>query len=88
MGVDAVDFDQDGWMDLLVANIDHEIYSLYRNNKDETFDDEAMPSGIGPATRLMSGWGLKFFDYDNDGNDDLFLANGNPDDLIESFIPA
>jgi hypothetical protein len=33
----------------------------------------------------MSGWGLKFFDYDNDGNLDLFLANGNPDDLIESL---
>ena len=31
----------------------------------------------------MSGWGLKFFDYDNDGNLDLFFANGNPDDLIE-----
>ena len=88
MGVDSVDFDQDGWMDLFVANIDHEIYSLYRNNKDETFDDEAMPSGIGSATRLMSGWGLKFFDYDNDGNDDLFLANGNPDDLIESLHPG
>ena len=36
----------------------------------------------------MSGWGLKFFDYDNDGNLDLFLANGHPDDLIEGFIPA
>ena len=33
----------------------------------------------------MSGWGLKFFDYDNDGNLDLFLANGHPDDLIESL---
>jgi len=88
MGVDAADFDQDGWMDLFVANIDHEVYSLYRNNKDETFDDVAMPTGIGAATRLMSGWGLKFFDYDNDGNLDLFLANGNPDDLIESLYPG
>ena len=88
MGVDAADFDQDGWMDLFVANIDHEMYSLYRNNKDETFDDVAMPTGIGAATRLMSGWGLKFFDYDNDGNLDLFLANGNPDDLIESLHPG
>ncbi len=88
MGVDAADFDQDGWMDLFVANIDHEVYSLYRNNKDETFDDVAMPTGIGAPTRLMSGWGLKFFDYDNDGNLDLFLANGNPDDLIESLHPG
>jgi enediyne biosynthesis protein E4 len=83
MGVDAADFNQDGWMDLFVANIDHEKYSLYQNNHDETFDDQAGATGIGAATRLMSGWGLKFFDYDNDGNLDLFLANGNPDDLIE-----
>ena len=88
MGVDAADFDQDGWMDLFVANIDHEMYSLYRNNHDGTFDDVAMQAGIAQATRLMSGWGLKFFDYDNDGNLDLFLANGNPDDLIESLHPG
>jgi enediyne biosynthesis protein E4 len=85
MGVDAADFNQDGWMDLFVANIDHEKYSLYQNNHDETFDDQANSTGIGAATRLMSGWGLKFFDYDNDGNLDLFLANGNPDDLIETM---
>lgn len=88
MGVDAADFDQDGWMDLFVANIDHEMYSLYRNNHDGTFDDAAIQTGIAQATRLMSGWGLKFFDYDNDGNLDLFLANGNPDDLIESLHPG
>lgn len=85
MGVDSADFDQDGWMDLFVANIDHEMYSLYRNNHDETFDDEAWSSGVAKATRLMSGWGLKLFDYDNDGDLDLFLANGNPDDLIQMF---
>jgi hypothetical protein len=39
--------------------------------------------GIAGITRLMSGWGAKFFDYDNDGNVDLFLANGHPDDRIE-----
>jgi hypothetical protein len=87
MGIDSADYNQDGWMDLFVANIDHEMYSLYQNNHDETFDDVAGPTGIAAATRLMSGWGLKFFDYDNDGNLDLFLANGNPDDLIHAFHP-
>lgn len=81
MGVDSADFDQDGFMDLFVANLDHEMYSLYRNNHDETFDDNAGPAGIAAATYLMSGWGLKFFDFDNDGNLDLLLANGHPDDL-------
>ena len=83
MGVDSADYDQDGWMDLFVANIDQEMYAIYHNNHDETFDDHALPEGIGMATRLLSGWGLKFFDYDNDGNLDLFLANGHPDDRIE-----
>ena len=84
MGLDSADFNQDGWMDLFVANIDLERFAIYQNNHDESFDDESAPTGIGTATRLMSGWGLKFFDYDNDGYLDLFLANGNPDDLIES----
>ena len=41
--------------------------------------------GVAQATRLLSGWGLKFFDYYNDGLVDLFLANGHPDDMIESY---
>jgi enediyne biosynthesis protein E4 len=84
MGVDAADYDGDGWMDLFVANVDREMYSLYRNNHDNTFDDQALPTGIGKTTILMSGWGLKFFDFDNDGNLDLFLANGHPDDKVET----
>ncbi|MBV9181710.1 MAG: CRTAC1 family protein [Acidobacteria bacterium] len=87
MGVDSADFDQDGWMDLFVANVDREMYSLYRNNHDESFDDQSGPTGIAAATQLMSGWGLKFLDFDNDGELDLFLANGNPDDLIERIHP-
>jgi enediyne biosynthesis protein E4 len=83
MGVDSADFDQDGWQDLFVTNVDQEMYSIYRNNHDLTFEDMARPMGIGRRTLLMSGWGLRFFDYDNDGNLDLFIANGHPDDKIE-----
>ncbi len=85
MGVDSADFNQDGWMDLFVANIDQEIFSLYKNDQDGTFEDIAIQQGIGMATRWMSGWGLKFFDYDNDGNMDLILSNGFPDDLVEEL---
>ena len=81
MGVDAADIDGDGWQDLFVANIDQELFSLYQNQKDLTFIDK--PGEIGPATRLLSGWGLRFFDYDNDGDPDLILANGHPDDMVE-----
>jgi hypothetical protein len=83
MGVDAADYNGDGWQDLFVANIDQELFSLYSNQKDLTFMDE--PGEIAPATRLLSGWGLKFFDYDNDGDCDLFLANGHPDDMVETL---
>ena len=88
MGVDAADFDGDGWQDLFVANIDQEMFSLYRNNGDESFMDVALAHGIGQTTRLLSGWGLKFFDFDNDGKADLFLANGHPDDMIEVHTPS
>ena len=85
MGVDAADFDADGWQDLFVANVDNEMFALYRNRGDESFSDKAHEHGISQATRLLSGWGLKFFDFDNDGHVDLFLANGHPDDMIDTY---
>src|SRR5207253_4931288 len=85
MGVDAADFDGDGREDLFVANIDKEMFSLYRNKGEETFADVSRSQGVAQATRLLSGWGLKFFDFDNDGATDLILANGHPDDMIEKY---
>ena len=83
MGVDSGDIDGDGWEDLFVDNVDQEMYSLYRNNHNGTFDDLAEQNGLAATTRSMSGWGVKFFDYDNDGLIDLFIADGHPDDRIE-----
>lgn len=85
MGVDAGDIDGDGWVDLFVTNIDQETYSLYKNNKDETFTDISHRHLITQITRQMSGWGVKFFDFDNDGWTDLLIANGHPDDMIEAY---
>jgi len=85
MGVDAADLHGSGFQDLFVSNVDHENYSVYINNKDESFSDAAQIEGVAHSTRLMSGWGLKYFDYDNDGLIDLILANGHPDDMIDSY---
>jgi enediyne biosynthesis protein E4 len=85
MGVDATDLDMDGKQDLFVANVDQEMFSLYKNDGNEFFSDVASFHGVAQATRLLSGWGLKFFDYDNDGSVDLILANGHPDDMVENY---
>jgi hypothetical protein len=87
MGVDTADYDNDGHLDLFVANIDRERFALYHNDGENTFTDQADASGIGRASYYLSGWGLKFFDYDNDGNVDLFVSNGHPDDMVESYAP-
>jgi hypothetical protein len=83
MGVDAADFDRDGKEDLIVANIDGETDSLYRNTGHEVFEDLNLNTGLASITRMFSGWGLGFFDYDNDGWLDLILTNGHPDDTVD-----
>ena len=85
MGVDSADFDQDGWQDLFVANVDQEMFALYQNQRHELFRDLSHPNQVAQSTRLLSGWGLKFLDFDVDGDMDLFLANGHPDDMIASY---
>ncbi len=88
MGVDAADFDEDGWLDLFVANIDHQYYSLFKNNGGESFEDLSISSELGKSTFLLSGWGVRFFDFDNDGDLDLIQANGHPDDMIDEYASS
>ena len=87
MGVDSADINGDGWQDLIVSNLDKEMFSLYRNTHYGMFDDLAFGGEIGRATYYLSGWGLKFFDLDNDGVLDLILANGHPDDMVAKRSP-
>jgi hypothetical protein len=88
MGVDAWDFTGDGWPDLFVANLSLEMFGLFRNRRDGTFTDIAAAGQLGKTTRPLSGWGLKFFDYDNDGEADLIVANGYPNDRVgDAFQP-
>ena len=87
MGLDAADITGDGFDEIVVANIDHETFSLYENHNGHFFTDAAVDHGLAQATALMSGWGAKLFDVDNDGRVDLLLANGHPDDVIAKRAP-
>jgi enediyne biosynthesis protein E4 len=85
MGTDAADTSGDGRMDLIVTHLDMQLARLYRNLGDQTFDDATLRSKFGYATYHMSGFGVRFMDYDNDGVRDIFMANGHVLDNIERY---
>ena len=77
MGVDAGDYNRDGFLDLFVTNFSYETNTLYRNNGDGTFTDVSYRAQLGEASYLFLGFGTGFFDPDNDGDLDIFVANGH-----------
>jgi enediyne biosynthesis protein E4 len=87
MGVDFADYNNDGLPDLLVTDLASQMYALYRNNGDGTFAYDTYPSGIGRISLKHSGWGVGFFDYDNDGWKDLVIAQGHDLDTIQLPYP-
>ena len=87
MGTDFADYDNDGLPDLIVDALANQMYALYQNNGDGTFTYASHSSGLGPLTRMHSGWGLRFLDYDNDGWKDLLIAQGHDLDTIELSSP-
>jgi len=76
MGVAVGDYDGDGWFDIVRTNFSDQVTTLYRNNGDGTFHDSSLAAGLG-VNRKYVGFGAGFFDYDNDGWKDIFLANGH-----------
>jgi enediyne biosynthesis protein E4 len=84
MGTDFSDFDNDGWPDIIVTDLSNERYMLFRNNRDGTFTDLTTRSGLGNETLAYSGWSTRFFDFDNDGWKDLFVAQGHVMDTIQA----
>jgi len=77
MGVTVGDYDHDGKLDLFVTNFDDEYNILYHNDGGNSFTDVSFKSNIAQVSLPYVGWGTKFFDYDNDGWVDLFVANGH-----------
>ena len=76
MGVHSGDFDNDGDLDLFVTNFSDDVNTLYQN-EGGSFKDATYEAGLGGMARPYLGWGTGFFDFDNDGWLDLFVANGH-----------
>jgi enediyne biosynthesis protein E4 len=87
MGVDFADYNNDGLPDLVVDDLANQMYALYLNHGDRTFDYASYATNISRMTLLHSGWGIRFMDYDNDGWKDILIAQGHDLDTIEKTNP-
>lgn len=87
MGVDAGDFDGDGDDDLFVSHLITQTNTLYVNDGNGLFEDRSTRTGLGPPSLAFTGFGTAWFDYDNDGWLDIFVANGAVD-LIPRLVQA
>ena len=76
MGVAAADYDGDGWLDIVKTNFADDTTTLYRNQRDGSFEDATFAGRLGGNTTFL-GWGTGFLDFDDDGGPDIFIANGH-----------
>ncbi len=84
MGVAAGDYLANGHTSIFRTNFSDEFETLYRNRGDGNFDDVTLDAGLGQNTRYV-GWGAGFFDFDNDGWQDLLLVNGHVFPEVDSL---
>ncbi|HLY18081.1 MAG TPA: CRTAC1 family protein [Bryobacteraceae bacterium] len=83
MGSDAQDYDNDGRVDIVYNNLMGQVWGLFRNRGD-AFQYVSLETRLRQLSAPLSGWGMGFIDYDNDGWKDLYSANGD----IENIDPA
>ncbi len=88
MGTEFADYNGDGRLDLVVTNHEFETHSLFRNDGGGIFTDVTVESGLGPATLPFVGFGVAFFDFDNNGAQDLAIVNGHVIDNTALFRPG
>ena len=87
MGTDAADIDEDGKPDIVSTALSNETYAYFHNIGNGSFNYDTNISRLGAATRLLGGWGMRIFDYDNDGHKDLFFANSHVMDNVARIQP-
>jgi hypothetical protein len=87
MGTDFADLDNDGLADIVTTALPHQSYAYFHNEGGELFSYSSFGSDLSEITQLYSGWGMRIFDYDNDGRKDVFIANGHVMDNIELTQP-
>ena len=87
MGTDFGDYDNDGYLDLVVTNFQDQTNTLYHNEGGGLFSDVSYASKIGTISLPYLAWGVSFCDYDNDGYQDLFIANGHLHENVQAFNP-
>ena len=88
MGVDFADVDGNARPDLLVTALPHENYAFFANRGDGAFDYATYRTGLAEITGRLGGWGARVFDFDNDGDADVFLANSHVMDNIDVIEPG
>ncbi len=80
MGIAAGDYDGDGLVDLHITNFYGDSNTLYKNLGNLQFDDVTRHTGLAGPSKKVLGWGTVFADFDADGWEDLFVANGHVED--------
>jgi hypothetical protein len=85
MGVTMGDYDHDGKLDLFVTNFADEYNTLYHADGPNSFTDLSFKAQVAAVSLSYVGWGTKFFDYDNDGWVDLYVANGHVYPQLENY---
>jgi hypothetical protein len=85
MGIDCADWRNNGQFSILIGNFANEGLSLFDKEQDILYTDKAHEAGINEPSLLYLTFGLFFFDYDLDGWQDIFTANGHIDDIVATY---
>jgi enediyne biosynthesis protein E4 len=88
MGVVFQDYDNDGLPDVIVTTLPRQTYAVFHNDGKGSFSDRGLQTGITMLSGVTAGWGVGLEDFDNDGQKDLFVAQGHVLDNVEKIDPS